>query len=329
MPLDNTIIVVNDEPYCIWDVDLRGRNNEFLDGIDADYFEYLLDVYLSADERKDTKEKDEKRASIAVRMAYHHALETLFLLLGAYAQAPDCAYAWVSKCSNRELREFLGRVNRRDSTLFTKLKVNSISWESFANLVFMFYLPDTQRGEITRKLFAGLWTRLAGEYLEEDHRDEYNSLKHGFRAKAGGFALKFGAEHQYGVPPPDNEMKLMGHSEFGTAFLKLEPVDESPGNRSLRTGRVSLNWKVEKVMLQLQLIHMSILNVKGALKIANGAKPSECKFVRPTEDSDFEKPWTYSTGVTRFKMEFVMDPAEVVPTTRKQLLEKLKDLTKS
>ncbi len=43
--LNNTIIVVNDEPYCIWEVDLKERNKEFLEGIDEDYFDYICPVY--------------------------------------------------------------------------------------------------------------------------------------------------------------------------------------------------------------------------------------------------------------------------------------------
>jgi len=47
MTLQNTIIVVNDEPYCIWEVDLEKRNLEFIEGIDVDYFEYLLNLHLA------------------------------------------------------------------------------------------------------------------------------------------------------------------------------------------------------------------------------------------------------------------------------------------
>lgn len=35
--MDNVIIVVNDEPYSIWDVNISERNKEYLQGIDVDY----------------------------------------------------------------------------------------------------------------------------------------------------------------------------------------------------------------------------------------------------------------------------------------------------
>lgn len=70
---------------------------------------------------------------------------------------------------------------------------------------------------------------------------------------------------------------------------------------------------------------MSIANVTSALKIVNGANPEENKFARPTEDSDFEKPWTYSPGVTSCSMDFVINENQAVPITKKELLDKLKE----
>lgn len=72
--MQNSIFVVNEEPYCIWEVDLPGRNIEFLDGIDTEYFDYVLKVHAETE--------DEKRASIALRTALHHATEAMFSLWG-------------------------------------------------------------------------------------------------------------------------------------------------------------------------------------------------------------------------------------------------------
>jgi len=319
--LDNTIIVVNDEPYCIWEIDLKERNKEFLDGIDVEYFDYFLKTHLSTD--------DEKRASVALRIAFHHSIETMFSLLGSYIQAPDCVYAWIAKCSSSDLRSIVQRINRKDETLFLKLNVKGLSWQSIAQLIFRFYLPGTEKNKTTIELFAQLWQRLAYEFLDESHINEYNSLKHGFRVKSGGFGLSAGIEHQYGVPPPENEMQLLGHSDYGATFFKLETIGNEKRNRSLKSRRISLNWKIEKVSLLIQLISMSITNVVSALKIANGSNPATTKFVRPSEDDDFEKPWMYSPVVTVCSMDFVIEESKVVLTTRRELLDKLKKLRKS
>ena len=69
---------------------------------------------------------------------------------------------------------------------------------------------------------------------------------------------------------------------------------------------------------------MSIANVVSALKIANGSNPATNKFVRPSEDDDFKKPWMYLPGVTVCGMDFVIEESKVVPTTKKELLDRLK-----
>lgn len=317
MTLQNTIIVVNEEPYCIWEADLKKRNTEFIEGIDVDYFEYLLNLHLSAE--------DEKRASIALKTTLHHAVETFFSLLGAYIQAPDCVYAWVAKCSNKELRSLIKKVAECDSRLFTKLNIEGVSWETLSALIFQRYMPDTEKAEITKKSFAKVWSRLAHEFLDDKNIDEYNSLKHGFRVRSGGFSLAFGIEHEYGVAPPEEEMQSLGGSEHGTTFIRLESVGEIKNNRSLRSRKLSLNWKLEKVILQLQLVSVSIVNIVSALKIANDIKASECKFSVLQEGEDYEKPWSFSPGVTSFNLDFVMDETQVVPLTKKQLFEILNE----
>ncbi|HXF90342.1 MAG TPA: hypothetical protein VNJ29_00265, partial [Candidatus Nitrosotenuis sp.] len=288
--LQNTIFVVNEEPYCIWEVDLPGRNKEFLNGIDTDYFDYLVKVHVESN--------DEKRAGIALRSTLHHAMETLFSLLGAYIQAPDCTYAWIAKCKNSELRDLVSKIDRSNRPLFTKLNIDKVSWEAVAKCIFHRYMPQTQKNEEMTRLSAMLWRRLGHEFTDQIHIDEYNSLKHGFRVRSGGFSLGVGIEHEYGVPPPPEEMKMIGGSEFGTSFFNIEAVGKVKRNRSIRSRRTSINWKIEKIILLIQLISMSITNVVSALKIANGVDPSTCKFNRPSKDSDFETPWQYSPAVT-------------------------------
>lgn len=311
--MQKSIFVVNQEPYCIWEVDLPGRNIEFLDRIDTEYFDYLLKVHAEA--------KDEKRASIALRTALHHAMETMFSLLGAYIQAPDCVYAWIAKCSNKDLRELVEEVGSSRNDLFTKLNIDRVSWGSVADSVFSFYLPETEKNRKTSQLFASLWNRLAHEYTNNNHVDEYNSIKHGFRIHSGGFALAVGQEHEYGVSPPSEEMKLVGKSKFGTTFFRIESIGVGKGNRSLRSRRISLNWKIEKTIFLLKLVSMSVTNITSALKIANGVQPGKCKFLRPKEDSDFEKPWSYSPGVTSFNMDFDISEDQISSVTKSDLLK--------
>lgn len=323
------IFVVNEEPYCIWEVNLRERNKEFLEGIDTEYFDFALDVHFEADDEKyeaNDKGREEdggKRASISLKATLHHAIETMFSLLGAYIQAPDCVYAWIAKCSNKDLRELVKKISGSRNDILTRQNIEEVTWKSIAECVFRNYLPETEKNKQTVQLFASFWKKLAYEYLDKNHIDEYNSIKHGFRIKSGGFTLTVGLEHECGVSPPPEEMKIMGKSNYGTTFLRIEPIGKDRGNRSLCSKRISLNWTIEKTSLLLQFVSMSIKNITSALKIANGAEVEKCDFVRPPNDADFEKAWSYSPGVTSCNFDYVLPIAEVVSVTKSELLERL------
>lgn len=304
---------MNDEPYCIWDFDLHSRNKKFIDGIDPDFFKYSIDAHIETE--------DEKRAAVALRTVLHHATETFFSLIGAYIQAPDCTYAWLAKCSNKELRALVTRITAGDQSIFTKLDINQVCWDSIATSLFNHYMPGTSRQRETIHLFSTFWTLLAHEFTDQNHVDEYNSLKHGFRVRPGGFTLEIGIEKVSGVSPPEEEMQQISQSDYGTTFVKIETVGNLKGNRSVRARDVSINWKIEKIVLLAQLVAMSINNVVSGLKLSSGAEAGTCKFERPQNDEDFERPWEYSPGVTAFNMDYVIGPSMVASLTRKNLLE--------
>lgn len=129
--MDTAIFVVVDEPYCLWEDDVKERNTQFLAGLDPDYFFYVFQTWAGAE--------DEKRALVALQMGLHHATEVLFSLLGAMLQAPHCAYAWIGKCSNLELRELVRRVNRGLEILNPYRGVTLVSWHTIAKLMLRRY----------------------------------------------------------------------------------------------------------------------------------------------------------------------------------------------
>ncbi|WP_165742274.1 hypothetical protein [Candidatus Thiosymbion oneisti] len=299
MPLENTIIVVDKEPYCIWEVDISEQNEKFLKSIDVEYFDYVL--------KQNAEAEDDKRASVALQLAYHHALETLFSYIGAYIQAPDCAYAWIAKVQNVQLRSVIEKVSLNDDSLFTKLNIPSISWKNISRLVFQQYMPGTEKQNDTIELFADLWFRLAREFTDDNHAIEYNSMKHGFRVHPGGFGLSVGIEHEYGVPCPKDEMKTVGYSEYGVSLYTLEKVGNQKGSRSLISKNRSFNWRVEKTIILLQLISNSINNIVGALRIANGVSANTIKFLRPVESEFFTKAWGYTPGINNLCFHYTIE----------------------
>jgi hypothetical protein len=288
---------------------------EFLNGLDPDYFEYSLATHVATE--------DDKRASVALRVSLHHGIETLFSLLGAYVQAPDCAYAWIAKYSNADLRALVARIAQGDPNIFTKLNLTSVTWRSVARSIFARYMPETDRQGATIEKFARLWHKLSRELTEQTLIDEYNALKHGFRVRPGGFALAVGVEPQVGTTPPPSEMRLVGKSEYGATFFKIETLWPEQRSRSVRSRRTSVNWSIERVVLLHQLTHMSINNVVSALKIVNNVAASECRFLRPQNDEDFDEPWKHSPGVTNMNFDHVIDETNARPVSKQELLDRL------
>lgn len=314
--MENTIIVVNDEPYCIWDEEIKQKNLEFISGIDENYFKYCLDTHHKAE--------DTKRASIALRLAFYHGLETLFSLIGAYVQAPDCVYAWLAKCSNSDLRSLVKKIDQGDRTLFTKLKIKKISWDSIAENIFLTYLPGTEKNKIMTKHYAKVWRRLARELTDEEQVCEYNSLKHGFRVRAGGFCFSIG-EEESGMAPAT--MECLTYSDFGTSFYKFEAIGPKKENRNLLPKSIALNWSLERTSYMLQMIKMSIANLKSAIKIINGDRADENIFVRPLVDEDFFKPWTYSPKYAH-SAKMIIDDNLVGYISKKELWKIINDQKK-
>lgn len=312
--IKSPIFCVFHDPYCLWDQDYIERNKEFVAGIDVEHFEFILNKFID--------DEDEMRSSIIIKTTLHHAVETMFTLMGAYVQAPDVAYAWVTKCPTGHLRNLLkamiegnNNIPRRNSL------IKNLTFEDISQAIHQYSVYPNREKDNTIKLYSVFWLRMARDFLDSNSIDEYNSLKHGFRVKSGGSKIKIAVEKEQNVRPPDSEFKTLCDSQFGTRFFKVEKTPDIHGNRSIRTKRTSLNWSIERTILLLQLVSMSINNIVNSLKNANGAKPSESSYLRPENDSDFELPWTYSTNVTSMNLDLQLPENLVQKTSKSELLE--------
>lgn len=312
--------MVNTEPYCVWEVDLQERNNDFLDGIDVEYYSYVLKSHIDCDD------SDDKRAVIAVRNAYYHAMETMYSLFGAFLQAPYCTYAWIGKYKTSDLRDIVKKINSGSTSLETIVKIDKLSWENIAELVFSYYDPKSDEKQKIIDRFSNFWKLISSEFLNNDYIDEYNSIKHGFRVKSGGFGISVGVEKEYGVSPAEENMTVIGNSEHGSSFYKLSPIGGNLKNRSIKSSQKSLNWTIEKTAILIQLVEFSIGNLVSILKIMNGAKPSEMKFHLPEDPSCFEKAWQFNSTLNSSSFDFVLDEEKIPSLSRAELLKKYGEL---
>jgi hypothetical protein len=68
---------------------------------------------------------------------------------------------------------------------------------------------------------------------------------------------------------------------------------------------------------------MSINNVVSALKVVNNVPASQCRFLRPENDKDFDEPWKHSPGVTKMNFDYVIDETNARPVSKQELLDQL------
>jgi hypothetical protein len=307
--------LLGDKAFCVWDLDIAASNRMFLSGVDPGYFEYLVTVnepMLETERRQN--------AATALRAGYTHGLETLFALLGAMFHAPNAPAAWMLLYKNIEL-EKLTKEAHEEGKMKELVTKRHPHWHSLAEEVFANQWDDA--GETTQR-YGTLWSRMASEFIEPSHQQEYNSIKHGIRATMGGFSLSMGAEDIPGVPAPQAKMRLLGRSEFGSTFHGIEKFDK----RNVQVTSRSINWSPIKYVIGLQLISMSIQSVISRLMLLNGADSSTATFYRPTDNEMWGAMWEYRPAISSFSMSNVL-PLDAAHLLTKEQIEAEVEASKS
>lgn len=315
--LQYRIIVVGNIPYCVWDQDLEERNAQFLRSVDPSYFEYVADLLapklliphgdtqasflgklkplLLHFMSESTEEPDQHAASL-LRATYSHALETLFALLVATVQAPRAPFAWIRLYKPRHLRHIVQKID--DGITFPSMwKVDRPSWRHLANLIHNNLRIENEARDLEVKQgFSRMWKMFAYDFLSDDFTEEYNSIKHGWRIRQGGFYVAMGREETPAVSAPKENMRLLGRSDFGSSFLSNHHIGDSPNH--VQFIRKYRNWNPENMLWSLKLISMSLNNVLANLAILNGSEPEDERFFWPTEDETFNKPKASLNGLS-------------------------------
>jgi len=314
---------VYDRPYCLWGVDLPQRNLEAINNIDSEYFEFLGNLYY-----EQLKSEHKQKAALAIRATYAHSLETLFSLISATLQAPHCFYAWMLKYKPSDVPEIIKEIgdcnfNRHLSPAYnTKIS----SWKDFALMIHLTEIKK-ENEEMAIK-YGEFWRELSRDFLSENFRNEYNSIKHGCRIKSGGFSISVGLEDSPGVVVPDDKMTSLGGSEYGSSFLIAQEIKgENIGrDHNFKTRRVSINWNAESNAHALLLISCSIHNIKSFLKSLSNVK--EVSFIGPEDLEYFKKPWENSPGLINCSLDLIVDDIKIVKKTCKDIedvFEEVKD----
>lgn len=297
--------VVNDSPRCMWSDSRQARNTEFLEGIDPGYFKYVAALF-----EREIEGENKTFSLLALRLAYGQALETLFALLGAAIQAPHCPLGWIMSYKAGELHAFVRNV----STGKGVLAADSVpgSWADVSRSIHVFDPTPPKRVEDVQQEFGAIWARLAHDFSDESASDEYNSLKHGFRARHGGFDLTIG-QHEDAGPAP-----LESKSEFGTRSFALKWLDTSKVNFCVLDAW--RNWDPTSLVVRLELIAASIVNVRSYLLRRQNAGTPNIRFEWMADPRQIARAWKSEFLIASLRGGFVLDPEDIEPITKEKIL---------
>lgn len=295
--IPNILFKIDDKPYCCWGFDLPERNEEFINSVDHRYFLYLAGIHS-----QHLNDDSKQYAAISIRNSLYHALETLFSLLGATLQSPKCVYGWILNASTRQLLNLVKKIQDKDNSIFNLLKLKEISWSSISNKIHKVEKPSVPDINEIAKSYAEIWSYFATLFLSRSNRNEYNSIKHGFRMRFGGSKLDFSSKEEN---DPKKKIDIRRHSDFGTSFFTSASIKNSPisnNDPNFVTRRNYLNWNPIDDVHALNLIGFSINNIIAFLKAVNSVKRIEVQYCTPTDLEDFKKPLehliTNSSSVT-------------------------------
>jgi hypothetical protein len=147
---------------------------------------------------------------------------------------------------------------------------------------------------------------------------EYNSIKHGLRARTGGFELRMSRGEASETPPPDAEMITLGASEFGAGFYRAQALGTDGVN--FRVVRCAQNWNPANLIAGLQIASASIQNVLALALAESGAK-EPLPVAIPEDEKDFDRPWAEDMGgVNGLTIDFSpVDTIHIDPYSREKV----------
>lgn len=278
---------VDEKARCYWDTDLQCKNIKFIRDLEPEYFSYLAKAH---GQNLDEDSKNRAHAATAVRSAHHHGIETLFALIFAGLQAPNCVIGWMQEYTLNDLRKLVGSVGDKPPR-YLKIRPEPFTWESIGKRVFSPCYDKSEKVREMAVLFGEFCSRLAGEFLHEQHAAEYNSIKHGLRVTHKPTNIRLASK--------EGQTLAIIQGKHGSSFYVPIEIARSEGAKHLSLGRSFVNWDPEDLCADLELISVCIHNVRTWLLICNDCMENliyRCDNLE-TFQEQLSKPGTLSRGL--------------------------------
>lgn len=316
--MQHTPIFIDDRPFCFWDHDLKGKNIDFLEGFDPNYFGFLANSFYDIITDEDQPSENQQYAAIGIRNTYSHASETLFAILFGSLQAYDFIPGWLYKYRPRDLYSLIEKFNSHQPFRL-KITPDELSWNGLSNMINQFETESAEHTLEIKNQFGLFLQRTASQYLDDDFRKEYNSIKHGLRVKPGGFKAAFGIETIPGKPTLPENMQSLGGSLYGSSFFTEElPTDDS---RNIRLRNKSLNWIPKNFYLGVKLICELLSNIKSFLLTANRVDNTTLTYHWPSNIKTFEEQFRESPGILSMNFDLIVNPKDINTLSKNEITE--------
>lgn len=314
-----------DKPYTVWSHDSKGDNLHFLERVDADLYYRTAHNILGGDFGKAAEAADEsgdeesasqarKDVSSLSRLLWHHGMETLVMMLGAYVQAPWAVHAYFLKCKTDEAEKIAQFLIEEKLPTYHRLQGNNFNLKALLDAIHRYTVWEGK--EISIERMERALRDMLHDYAHKAHRAEYNSIKHGFRASHGAFAMSVGLEEVPGVAAPAEAMEMVGYSRDASFFDVARPLTNASKEASkihFQTEKVTVSWSLEKVLSELQLMSVLLNNVVGTLRIVSGTPPTSVSFTRiPPEDAFWDHYFElYAGNIPNASFHLQIDAASI------------------
>lgn len=286
---------VDEKPFCVFDHEFDRINKDYLESINPDYYRFISTHFEQILNDENSSEEIIQFAAISLRVNYGHALETLFALIFATLQAPNFIVGWMLRYRNIDLDKLVEKVKTKTPIKTKFYKIYNIDWESIIKLIFK---NLSGNGNISKEKviinFTRLLSNLAIDYSNINLKLEYNSIKHGFRAKPGGGAFKFKDSQK-----PDSEWNEFLKSDYGSFYYTFNNIGKSKNHFTLSHNKIL--WDPKDVYYGINFVGLLIHNIVAFLKGYNKIKTESIQFKFLVNEKDYTLPWDNIIGTGHFK----------------------------
>ena len=258
-------------------------------------------------------------AAAALRLAYSQGLETLLALLCAAMQAPDCVVGWMQSYRDSDLQEH-GEIRLVNSSAnrLARLQAGHLGFSGEVRALGGWL----GRGEGARLAqgFGRLWSRFAGDYLDE------LAGKSTTRSSTALGLVLVAFSWPSACSPPRGSRPSRSDALNGRQRVRLDVLRRGPTRRrqAALSTKICRNWSPQSLIDGLGLLAMSIQNATSFLRWVNGEPGEECRYDAPIEEAAFDLPWAQHCGVTSSSIDTTIVAEHVNLWTKDEVLTALR-----